>query len=80
MNPLIGIVLDIVSSPAKADPLYLDPGSGSFLIQLIIASALGAALVLRTSWGRIKSFFKREDTETPEDGVESEDEAAFKDE
>ena len=86
MNPLIGIIFDIVNAPAKADPLYLDPGSGSFLIQLIIASALGAALVLRTSWGRIKSFFKREDVEAPEDELssqgeaESEDEAAFKDE
>ena len=42
-----------------ADDPYLDPGSGSFLIQLIIASLLGAAFVIRTSWSRIKSFFKR---------------------
>jgi hypothetical protein len=74
MNPLIGIALDIVSSPEKMDPLYLDPGSGSFLIQLIIASLLGAALVFRTSWGRIKNFFKRDQAEMPEDEAESEDE------
>ena len=42
------------------DNAYLDPGSGSFIIQLIIASLLGAALVVRTSWSRIKSFFKRD--------------------
>jgi len=80
MNPLIGILFDIVSSPEKIDPLYLDPGSGSFLIQLIIASALGAALIIRTSWGRIKSFFKRGDVETPEDEFSSKGEAESEDE
>jgi hypothetical protein len=80
MNPLIGIVFEIVSSPEKIDPLYLDPGSGSFLIQLIIASALGAALIVRTSWGRIKSFFKRDETEIPEDEPSSKNEAESFDE
>lgn len=46
------------------DDLYLDPGSGSFIIQLIIASLLGAALVFRTSWSKIKSFFKRTPDQT----------------
>jgi hypothetical protein len=74
MNPIIGIALDIVSAPAKVEPLYLDPGSGSILIQLIIASALGAALVFKTSWSRIKNFFKRDSAEATEDEFESEDE------
>lgn len=38
---------------------YLDPGSGSFLIQLLIAGLVGAAFFLRSSWGRIKGFFTR---------------------
>jgi hypothetical protein len=38
---------------------YLDPGSGSFIIQLVIASLLGAAFVVRASWSKIKIFFKR---------------------
>ncbi|HJS30006.1 MAG TPA: hypothetical protein VJ768_10315 [Anaerolineales bacterium] len=42
---------------------YLDPGSGSILLQVIIAAILGALIVLRTSWGRIRSFFRRPDTE-----------------
>ena len=37
--------------------LYLDPGSGSFLIQLAIAALLGLAVALRASWGRIKGWF-----------------------
>ena len=44
-----------------APPAYLDPGSGSFLIQLIVAGALGAALAVRMSWNRIKGFFRRKD-------------------
>jgi len=35
---------------------YLDPGSGSFLIQLLIAALLGAGIALRASWGKIKSW------------------------
>lgn len=49
-----------------APPAYLDPGSGSFLIQLLIAGALGAALAIRMSWGRIKGIFRRKDTPPPD--------------
>ncbi len=36
---------------------YLDPGSGSFLIQLLIAALLGIGVAVRASWGRIKGWF-----------------------
>jgi len=36
---------------------YLDPGSGSFLIQLLIATLLGLGIALRASWGKIKGLF-----------------------
>jgi len=55
---------------ALADPtLYLDPGSGSLLLQLLLAAILGLGLILRTQWTKIKSFFKRNDEseEEPED-------------
>ena len=35
---------------------YLDPGSGSLLIQLAIAAALGLAVAVRASWGKIKGW------------------------
>ena len=44
---------------AQNSLLYLDPGSGSILLQILIASGLGAIFVLRSSWGKIKSFFQR---------------------
>ncbi|HEY5903785.1 MAG TPA: hypothetical protein VIU39_14630 [Anaerolineales bacterium] len=38
---------------------YLDPGSGSFIIQILIASLLGIGLALRASWGKIRARFGR---------------------
>lgn len=45
--------------------LYIDPGSGSYLIQAIVAALMGAAFFLKTSWWRIKLFFskKKKDSE-----------------
>jgi hypothetical protein len=47
---------------ALAGPdLYLDPGSGSILLQLLLAAILGLGVILRTQWKKIKSFLKRND-------------------
>ena len=37
--------------------LYLDPGSGSYLVQVIIAAVLGAAFFFKNFWLKIKAFF-----------------------
>ncbi len=37
--------------------LYLDPGSGSLLIQIATAALLGLGVALRASWGSIKKLF-----------------------
>jgi hypothetical protein len=36
---------------------YLDPGSGSMIIQIAIAVLLGLGVALRASWGGIKKYF-----------------------
>ncbi len=51
--------LVITSSPLSGGEYYLDPGSGSFLIQLLIAALLGGAFVIRSHWGKILDFFRR---------------------
>lgn len=38
---------------------YLDPGSGSFILQILIASLLGLGIAMRASWSKIKGFFGR---------------------
>jgi hypothetical protein len=39
--------------------LYIDPGSGSYLVQVIIAAVLGVAVYFKNIRMRIKSFFSR---------------------
>jgi hypothetical protein len=46
---------------------YLDPGSGSFLIQLLIAALLGVGIALRASWGKIKTLFGKKATTDEDD-------------
>lgn len=44
-----------MDSPAYA---YLDPGTGSMMIQLILGGVAGAAVVGNLYWQRIKAFFR----------------------
>ncbi|MBS1948697.1 MAG: hypothetical protein JST47_13115 [Bacteroidetes bacterium] len=37
--------------------LYIDPGSGSYLVQMIIAGILAGLFYFKNLWMRIKSFF-----------------------
>jgi hypothetical protein len=38
---------------------YLDPGSGSYLLQLLLAALFGGLFILRMSWDRVKTFFRK---------------------
>jgi hypothetical protein len=52
--------------------LYLDPGSGSMILQLAIAALLGMGILFRTQWKKIKSLFGHE--ETPKQNEDDEQE------
>jgi len=41
-------------SPLEGINAYLDPGSGSLILQLILAAVLGGLLLLKSSWKKIK--------------------------
>ena len=45
--------------------LYIDPGSGSYLVQVIIAGILGAFFYFKNWWWKIKSFFTRNKKDDP---------------
>jgi hypothetical protein len=49
--------------------LYVDPGSGSYLVQVVIAAILGALFYFKAAWWKIKSFFtkKRNEEHTKND-------------
>ena len=38
---------------------YIDPGTGSYIVQVVIAGLLGALVSLRIYWARIKACLKR---------------------
>jgi hypothetical protein len=36
---------------------YVDPGTGSFFLQLVCGGVFGALLILKRCWRQIKGFF-----------------------
>ena len=61
------ILLLVLSSPAYA---YLDPGTGSMIVQGLVAGLAVAAAAVATSWTRIRRLFsgrsKPADPEPPD--------------
>ena len=66
----------IANLPLLREQAYLDPGSGSFLIQLLIAGLVGAGFAIKMSWKKIKRLFNRITgrPEVEEPGTETPDE------
>ena len=51
--------------------LYVDPGSGSYLIQMIIAAIFGAWFWLKNYWWKFKSYFTKPKKKEDDPGEES---------
>lgn len=63
IHPLI----TIVAAPVLVNPAYLDPGSGSFILQLLLATLLGSIFLIKTYWRKITGFLRRDQSEDDED-------------
>lgn len=51
------IVLSVVLAPdAHA---YLDPGTGSYIIQLVLAALFGGLFAIKMFWAKIAAFFRK---------------------
>jgi hypothetical protein len=50
---------------------YVDPGSGSFILQALVATLAGAAVAINAYWSKIKRVFGRG---APEQDVDAKDE------
>lgn len=46
---------------------YIDPGTGSYLFQLLVGGLLGAAFVIKMYWKNIVARFRRSSQEDDED-------------
>ena len=61
---LVFFALAGLSTPAHA---YLDPGTGSLLIQGLIATLAAAGVTMRLYWHRLTGFFKGSNESGDED-------------
>ena len=53
---VFALALDF-SNPAHA---YLDPGTGSMMLQLLLGGIAGTLVVGKLYWQRVKDFFRKE--------------------
>jgi len=53
------IVLLLLFSSERHAYAYLDPGSGSYLLQILMAGLLAASLTIKMFWRNIKDFISR---------------------
>ena len=63
---VIAAVSTAIALPAHA---YLDPASGSMLLQMIVGGIAGVALAVKLFWHRILGFFGVKPKSTDEDAA-----------
>jgi len=56
--------LVVFVQPAYA---YIDPGTGSIVIQFVTGGVAGVAILARLYWRRLKGVFKRENADSDRD-------------
>lgn len=57
LTPMVLVALFHMIFPIKSYA-YLDPGTGSYFLQLAIAALLGGLYAIKLFWKKIKAFFK----------------------
>jgi hypothetical protein len=60
----VGLALLLVLATEARVDAYLDPGSGSMLVQLLLGGVAGAAVILKLGWQRLRSMFGMKDRDT----------------
>jgi hypothetical protein len=69
MLPIQHILFSILGR----ETAYLDPGSGSFLLQLLIAGLLGLGVAVKVYWNKVKGLFGGKSNVQQENDEENED-------
>ena len=50
--------------------MYLDPGTGSFVVQAVLAALLGLGVFIKLFWGKITSLFRKKGAPVNEEDQE----------
>ncbi len=62
---IIALAIAVVAAP-RAAYAYLDPGTGSMILQIVVAGVAAAAFMVKTQWRAIKQrLFRRGDESEP---------------
>lgn len=59
------LIFVAVLDPRQPAHAYLDPGTGSIILQLLLGGVAGGVVIAKLYWQRVTSFFKR-DRKAPE--------------
>lgn len=72
---LVAVAVTPLAASAAGQPLeirvaYLDPGTGSLILQALVATLAGAVVAITSYWQKIRAFFGRrsrdsESSDTP---------------
>jgi len=65
---MLALVL-LAAAPAMAAPAhvaYLDPGTGSYMFQVVVGAVLGVAVSMKLMWKRTLSRFSRRSDRDPQ--------------
>ena len=67
---LVALLLSAMSRDADA---YMDPGTGAYIFQMLIAGLVGASFALKIFWKQIKAFFSGRGPRDNDQDSESDD-------
>lgn len=72
MNTCFALALVLLLVFAAETPVdaYLDPGSGSMLVQLLLGGVAGAAVIVKLGWQRFRGMFGGS---SPKDEIKSDE-------
>jgi hypothetical protein len=60
--------------PLEIRVAYLDPGTGSLILQAVVAALAGAVVVITSYWQKIRALFRRSSRDSePSDTAPSDD-------
>lgn len=68
------LLLVFVLSFTNSAFAYLDPGSGSYILQMLVAGILGSLYAIKLYWARIVNFFKGKSSVEDDSLEEADDE------
>jgi hypothetical protein len=54
------------------DLAYLDPGSGSFILQILLATLLASLLFMKNFWRKVLGIFKKPSSADPDESSDTE--------